>query len=78
MGKFNIREADPVRYAKVKAEQEAVKMQCEGKLTLVRVCPYCKHKVSEVVKGNHGYAFTKCDKCGEDITFPPVSFRLAK
>ena len=30
------------------------------------------------VSYTHLYAFTKCDKCGEDITFPPVSFRLAK
>lgn len=78
MAKFNIREADPARYAKVRAEQNEIRLQCEGTITLVRICPYCKHKVSEVVKGTHGYTFAKCDRCGEDITFPPVSFRLAK
>lgn len=77
MAKFNIKEVNPMLYEKVKAEQETIKKQCEGKLTLVRVCPYCKHKVSEVVKGNHGYTFGKCDRCGEDIIFPPISFRLA-
>ena len=46
-------------------------------MTLARLCPYCGHKIEILSRGTHGYAFTKCPNCGENVGFPPVSFRLA-
>ena len=40
MPRVNIREKDPVHYAKVKAEQEELSKQCSSKMTMARICPY--------------------------------------
>ena len=69
---------DPERYAAVKKEQDKLRHRCQGLMTLVRICPYCEHKVESVSRGHHSYTFTKCPNCGEEIIFPPVSFRLAR
>ena len=38
MSKVNIKEADPIRYAQVKAEQAQLRKQFSG-LTVARLCP---------------------------------------
>ena len=76
MHKINIREMDPVRYARVKEEQETLRKQFNGAV-IARLCPYCGHKIEMLYHGNHGACFTKCPRCGEDVTLPPVSFRMA-
>lgn len=43
MPRVNIKEKDPVHYAKVKAEQDELSKQCSSKMTMARICPYCQH-----------------------------------
>lgn len=76
--RFSARTYDPVRYAAVKKQQEALKEQCRGLLTVARICPYCNHRIDDAVKGDHGYTFSKCPNCGEEVIFPPIHFRLAR
>lgn len=78
MPKINIREVDPVRYAKVKAEQEQLSAQCSTLMTIARLCPYCGHKMTMLCRGNHNYSKEKCSNCGENVVFPPISFRLVR
>lgn len=78
MAKVNIREINPARYAKIKSEQDALRAQCGSLIKLSRLCPYCEHKVENIAKGSHGYAMAKCPHCGEEVIFPPISFRLAR
>ena len=79
MPRYNIREENPAKYAQVKAEQEKLRAECSqsSSMTLARLCPYCGHKIEILSRGTHGYAFTKCPNCGENVGFPHVSFRLA-
>ena len=77
MAKINIRERNPEHYAKVKVEQEALIKKCSAQLGIARLCPYCEHKVSIVLRGEHSYSKEKCPNCGENVVFPPISFRLA-
>lgn len=78
MPRCNIREENPAKYAQVKAEQEKLRAECSqsSSITLARLCPYCGHKIEILSRGTHGYAFTKCPNCGENVGFPPVSFRF--
>lgn len=78
MAKFNIREQDPQKYCAVKAEQDKLSAICGVQMKIARICPYCGHTVSIVYKGDHSYTQEKCSKCGETVTFPPISFRLSK
>ncbi len=78
MARVNPQEYDPDRYEAVKREQEEIRRQCKGLMTLIRTCPYCGHRIEQVARGTHGYTFTKCPHCGEEVAFPPVSFRLAR
>lgn len=75
MAKVNMQQLNPERYARVRAAQDALKAQCSGMMKMVRLCPYCDHRVENVVRGEHGYTFAKCSNCGEEVVFPPVSFR---
>ncbi len=75
MPKVNIQQVNPERYAQVKAAQDSLRKQCSGMMKMVRLCPYCDHRVENVVRGEHGYTFAKCSNCGEEVVFPPVSFR---
>lgn len=77
MAKINIRQQDPIRYAKVKAEQDELNKQCSAQMTLARFCPYCNHRITILFRGQHGFAREKCPNCGEEVIFPPVSFRMA-
>lgn len=79
MPRYNIRTENPVRYAQVKAEQDRLRAECarSSSITLARLCPYCDHKIEILSRGTHGYSFIKCPNCGEDVGFPPVSFRRA-
>ena len=52
--------------------------QCASKMTVARICPYCEHKVTILFRGQHSYSREKCTNCGEEIIFPPISFRLAR
>lgn len=78
MAKFNIREQGPQKYKAVKAEQDKLSAICGVQMKIARICPYCGHTVSIVFKGNHFYTQEKCSKCGETVTFPPISFRRSK
>ena len=92
MAKFNAKENDPERYARVKEEQaklqtrckselkeEQAKLQtrCKSELRLARLCPYCDYKLSIAIKGEHSWTSEKCPNCGEVVYFPPISFRKA-
>ena len=79
MPRYNIQEKDPDRYAKVKAEQEQLRAECarNSSMTMARLCPYCEHKIEILLREIHGYSFLKCPNCGEQVGFPPVSFRMA-
>ena len=79
MPRYNIQEKDPDRYAKVKAEQEQLRAECarNSSMTMARLCPYCEHKIEILLRGIHGYSFLKCPNCGEQVGFPPVSFRMS-
>lgn len=78
MAKVNPKVYDPERYEVVKRDQEEIRRQCKGVMTLIRICPYCSHRVESLAMGSHGYSFTKCQNCGEEVVFPPVSFRMAR
>ena len=77
MSRISIKETDPARYAQVKAEQEQLRKQFSG-LTVARLCPYCSHKIEVLYRGTHGACSIKCPHCGEDVTLPPVAFRMAR
>lgn len=78
MQKTNVRQLDPARYARIKAEQDSLMKQAEGMLKMIRLCPYCDHRIESVAQGSHGYVITKCSHCGEEIVFPPLLFRRAR
>ncbi len=78
MQKTNVQQLDPVRYAKIKAEQDSLMKQAEGKLEMSRLCPYCENRIESVAQGSHGYVITRCSHCGEEIVFPPLLFRRAR
>lgn len=77
MYKVNIKTSDPARYAKVAAEQEELKKAYSSSLTIARLCPYCRHKIEILCRGTHSGSFIRCPNCGEQVFFPPISFRLA-
>lgn len=77
MPRVNIKQVDPVRYAQVAAEQEELKRAYSSQIKVARLCPYCGHKVEVLCRGTHSGTYTKCPNCGEDIFFPPISFRRA-
>lgn len=77
MSRLNIKEQDPVRYAKIKSEQNELVRECSTRMQLARICPYCNHKVTIIYQGQHSYTKEKCPNCGEEVIFPPVSFRIA-
>ncbi len=78
MPKYNVREQDPDRYARAKAEQSQLREQCFGQYTLARICPFCDHKVEILYRGAHASSSLKCPVCGEEVIFPPVTFRRRK
>lgn len=53
MAKFNAKENDPERYARVKEEQAKLQTRCKSELRLARLCPYCDYKLSIAIKGEH-------------------------
>ena len=75
MPKYNPREGDPQRYAAAMARQSELKKQWAGQYTVARICPFCDHKVEILYRGNHGSCSIKCPNCGEEVLFPPISFR---
>ena len=56
MAKFNAKENDPERYARVKEEQAKLQTRCKSELRLARLCPYCDYKLSIAIKGEHSWA----------------------
>lgn len=77
MPRQSIRAADPAQYARVKAEQAEIDRRYFSGVLMARVCPYCKTKVEMLCRGTHGAAQLKCSACGEEVKFPPISFRLS-
>jgi hypothetical protein len=78
MPRVNIREADPVRYEKAKAEQEVLRERFATQCTVARICPFCCHKVEVLYRGSHGSSRLKCPNCGEEVIFPPLTFRRSR
>ena len=77
MARINVKDSDPVRYAQVLAEQQALKQAHSSSVRLARLCPFCDHKIEVLCRGTHSGTYSKCPNCGEDIFFPPVTFRRA-
>ena len=77
MSRVNINQNNPVHYAKVKAEQEKLRRQCSSELSIARICPYCRHRITILFRGQHSYSKEKCPNCGEEVIFPPIQFRMA-
>ena len=77
MARINVKESDPVRYAQVLAEQQELKQAHSSSVRLARLCPFCDHKIEVLCRGTHSGTYSKCPNCGEDIFFPPVTFRRA-
>lgn len=76
MAKKNIRNSDPARYARVAAEQEALRSAYSSQMRVARLCPYCDHKIEILCRGTHGGSYNRCPNCGEQVFFPPISFRM--
>ena len=76
MQKIDQKSSNPGRYAIIKAEQDRLREKCSILMTISMNCPYCGHQVLRLYKGDHSYLNAKCSKCGEEICFPPVSFRI--
>ena len=77
MGRYSLKVADPARYAEVVHEQADLKGSYASRMTMARLCPYCDHKIEVLYRGNHGSSSIKCPNCGEEVFFPPVSFRMS-
>lgn len=78
MAKINSKALDPLRYSCIQAEQQELKKQYSNHTTMARLCPYCQNKLEVLCKGTHGASYVKCSQCGEQVFFPPVTFRLSK
>lgn len=76
--RYNPREGDPQRYARAQAQQNELRKQCAGQYSMARICPFCDHKVEILYRGSHGPCSIKCPNCGEEVLFPPVSFRRSR
>ena len=77
MARINVKVSDPARYAQIRAEQQELEKNYSSSAMIVRLCPYCKHKVEILCRGTHSATYVKCQNCGEDVIFPPVTFRRA-
>lgn len=55
--------------------QNRIMEEIAGKPSLARMCPFCKHKVETLYKGEHGYSEKPCPNCGRIVYFSPVKFR---
>ena len=55
-----------------------LKKQFSGQYTVARICPFCDCKVEILYRGSHGPSSIKCPNCGEEVLFPPVSFRRSR
>ena len=77
MSKINLKESDPIRYAQIQTEQKALEQAHPTSVKLARLCPYCGHKIEVLCRGVHSGTYSKCPSCGEDVFFPPVTFRRA-
>ena len=75
MPRVNVREADPARYERARAEQEALRERFATQYTVARICPFCGHKVEILYRGSHGPSRIKCHNCAEEVVFPPLAFR---
>ena len=77
MARINVKASDPAHYAQVRAEQQVLEKTYSSSVRIARLCSYCDHKVEVLCRGTHSAAYVKCPNCGEDVFFPPVSFRRA-
>ena len=77
MAKFNAKENDPERYARVKERnrlscRHGASQSCDW-LACVRIATITVY----AIKGEHSWTSEKCPNCGEVVYFPPISFRKA-
>lgn len=77
MTRTEVRQRNPERYAAVMEEQATLRRQYTPMITMARLCPLCETKLQILYRGQHGACRLKCSGCGEEVTFPPCSFRLA-
>jgi len=78
MARLNIKEKDPIRYSIIKEKQDELKKQMIGVPSSMVECPYCRHSVYRIFEGKHSAIQAKCDRCGEEFLFTPVSFGSTK
>ena len=78
MPRYDVKNKDPDRYARVKADQDKIAQEFFFGVMLARLCPYCGAKIEVLCRGNHAAAQAKCQNCGEEVKFPPVQFRISK
>ncbi len=76
MPRYDVKTKDPVRYARVKADQDKIAQEFFCGVMLARLCPYCGTKIEVLCRGSHAASQSKCQNCGEEVKFPPVQFRL--
>ncbi len=77
MGKMNLRETNPELYAALKEEQAKLRYDTLKVALMARICPYCQHVSEYLACGVHDRSVQKCRKCGEEIVFPAVYFRIS-
>lgn len=74
--RVTLKQRDPQRYAQICREQDRLKEAYSSSVQVARLCPFCGHKIEILCRGPYSGTYTKCPGCGEDVFFPPISFRL--
>ena len=76
MARYDVKTRNPLRYAKASARQAELRNRYEGLITREVLCDFCDHTLGFYLKGSHGPAALKCQKCGQTTIVEPISFRL--
>lgn len=76
--KIDIEKKAPEHCAEVNVVQSKLQNECGAGARVRMLCPYCKHPVATVFKGEHSSFMAVCPKCCKEVFFPPIKFRRAK